>query len=243
MKQQFKYALKTEFYNRYKVFIMLIAVNIIFAVFSNIGDAVRITGTVLSSFALGAAFVITIISDVRMFQSVFTAPHAYMTMLTPVPRGKILFAKITSAVLFDLAGLTLGIAGVTLQAVNLAEETEIIMEGTFSLPLMVLAVIVFYFFIISLIMFELAIRSSFFYARKGGGLFGLVIFAVVLYLFSLTDIILALFAPVSRRGLFFSVEIYAGYNAATFAALLFYAVKCAVLLFASAKLLERRANI
>jgi len=251
MLKQFKYVLRTELTARSGVLAVTVLVNLIFGVLGSnnvYGLGWKTAAVTFSSFCLVGVFIVSIICAVRSCKSLYSAPAGYINQLTPVPRQKMLTARIASIVLFDVIGYVLAISGVVWQAAIvdnsrfLAGFTLEFIRVKYTL-IFILGLLIAYFFLISLLFLCYAIEKSLFCGIRLGVIPAGIVFVAAVYALSLTDFIMALFTAVTRKGIFFTIEIFPLNNVQMTVLYILYIVKCAAIIYATAKLTERRVNV
>lgn len=245
MLDQIKYSARQDLGQRVFALAAVIVMNAVFGILgaANIyGGGGKITAVTLCSLALCGLFVVAVIADVQSLRGLFSAPAGYAVMLAPVPGRKILLGKIIPIVVMDLVSFAVGIAGVVMQAMILANAGYDSSRSDLSIW-MVLVICVGYLMLITAIFFGCALAKSVFFRSRLSGLLGFAGFAAALYVLSWLDISMAAFAPLTRFGPFFNITIYAGLNAATIAYIILGLAKSAVLFVSAAYLIDRRINL
>jgi len=250
MKKQFKYAARIGLTQRLTAFGICAVINAVFGVLGALnvyGIAWKTAGVVFSSLSLSAIVIVSAIAGVMSYMSVYLAPTAYAVLLAPVPRWKILLSRIITIVAFDTVSWCLGLAGIVWQSILLDGVSEklktVSIAATANDVLEFIGILIGYAFIITLVFFGGAAEKCLFKSRKCGKILQIGVALAALYLLSLSQLILGIFAPVSRKGLFFTVYIGYGLNLPTFAFLTLGLIEIAALTAVSARLIERRINI
>ena len=234
-------------------FAIIFVINLVFIVLSSFGVlplAAQITAVAISGTSIGVMAVFNIIGDITIIRSMFSAPGAVFYALTPVPRKKTLTAGLITMFLIDFITMVVSIASVVILSINLGSHysgmnawSMIRTYGTvdFENILLPLALVVAgYLFLIMFIIFCTTIRKSYFYNKPAGGLFTFLLAVGVLYIFSLTPLILTPFANVTRYYAFFTVTV--GYLGMGLYALIIFIIT-AIMFTLSAYLMENKINI
>jgi hypothetical protein len=252
MKAQFKYAFRTGIHIRGVVFAAIFVMMAVFIILGSLGlmpVAAHITAVSLGGVAVGIMFATNIWSDIGIVRRIFAAPEAYLYLLTPVPRRKILFASVITMLAMDFITMAVVITGEVWLSFNFTGlEWDIIFSffkrnpsdlfyvlwGT---PL----VITGYLLIMMIILFAVTAKKSIFYKMPASGLLAFLTACACFYAVSLLQLILALFGTVQRYGLFIIVNV--NNNAALPVFVLLTLLEAAGLFFVTSKLMERRMNI
>jgi hypothetical protein len=232
----------------------LAAVLVLNGVFISLGAAgvhiaAAIIGVVLSSLALAGVFVVVVIADVLMLRSLFSAPVAYPTLLVPEPGWKTLLSRIIPMAVFDILSLTIGIAGIVVQAIALDDRTISLLavfKPDFEFDVLLttgIYVIATYLLLILSICFVWVLIKSVFFRTKLKGLLAVASFFAAHYLLSLLLLPLLAVTPYDRFGFFFYIGISAGFNAGAICYLLLLLLQTFILFVVTARLIERRINL
>ena len=200
-----------------------------------------------------SSFLFIYISAANLFVSfsnlnrVFEPPNSYFTVLAPVPSWKILLGNIIPAALFDSIGFAVGIAGIIFNSLNLIGMTwqdnigyEIEHIGSF---LYVAASgIAMYSLVLMAFVFWKTVSKSIFFRFPVRGLFGAAAVIAALFVVNWLNSLLIPFGTVNRFWVFFSISVYpSGLN--MFLVTMVTFLQAAVLLIASAYLMDRRINV
>ena len=253
MKAQFKYAFKTGLYARSGVFAVIFVMNLVFIIlglFDLLPYAAHITAVSLGGVAIAVMMAFDIVGDVAVIRRMFSAPDAYLHLLTPVPRRKILLASVIAMAIMDFITMAVVIIGETLLSFNLAGVEKIwnivistlrenpsdllyILYGT-------LLLIAGYLLVMMIILFCVTAQKSIFFRMPASGLLVFLLGCACVYIVSLIQLILAPFGSVNRYAIFIMVTIN---GAALPAYILLLLVEAAALFVITAKLMERKMNI
>jgi hypothetical protein len=252
MKVQFKYAFLTGINTRGIVFAVIFAMMAIFITLGSLGwmpVAAHITAVSLGGVAIAVMFTANIGSDVSIIRRMFTAPGAYLYLLTPVPRRKILFASVIAMLAMDFITMAAVIIGEVWLSFNftglgwniifsyLQQNSGDLLHVIWGIPL----VIAGYLLILMIILFGVTAKKSIFYKMPASGLLAFLLACACIYAVSLLQLILALFGAVQRYGLFIIVNVNS--SAALPALVLLTILEAAGLFFVTSNLMERRMNI
>jgi len=253
MKAQFKYAFLTGLKYRCPVFIVIFTMNILFILLGSLGMlplAAQILSVSLGGIAVAVMFAANIGADIAIAKRMFSAPGAYLDMLTPVPRWKILFASIITMAAMDLLTMILIIASQGWLSLKIAggnipemvwntiqsQSDQIINIIWFGL-----VVIVNYFLYVMIILFCVTIKKSFFFRMRSAGFFAFILAVGCVHVISLLQLILAPLGEVSRIGFLFMVT-PVNLSALPFFALLAL-LEAAILFVITSRLLEKKINL
>lgn len=237
MLKQFKYAARFGLYERLFTLILTIVLNFAYDLLLPTGDGWKAAAITFSALNLCAVFIVCVISDAKTMQNVYSP----FTLLTPVKRWKVLFSRIIMMMVYDLLMMLIGLAGLFYQVTEVNAISPSLGDTAVGVIL-----VVGYLFIMSVILFAVAVEKSFFQRSKFGLIPRFLVVAAAYYAASLTDFILALYAPIERSGIFFTVWIYSGmtgFTRQTAGLYALYFLKAAAFFFAAAKITERRVNI
>ena len=249
MKTQFKYAFMAALNIRGPVFAVIFLMNSVFIIFGSPGllpFPAHVTAVSLGGVAIAVMFAANIGSDVIMARRIFIAPDAYLQMLTPVPRGKILLANVLVMALFDLLTLFFVIFTEVWMAFNLAGLgiRQMVWE-IFSANLtyvshglwLVMMLTAGYFLVMMIIMFCVTAKKSFLFKKPASGFLAFLVACVCFYINHLLQIVLAPFGEVSMHG---PIIVITAASGAAFPVLLILTLAEAAVLFAiTSKLLEK----
>jgi len=244
MLKQFKYAVRFGLYERLFILALTVALNFVLSLVRNINDGWLATALTFSSLNLCAVFIVCVIWDVKMIRNVYSP----FTLLTPVKRWKVLLPRIVVMMVYDLVTLLVALTGLFWQSVgesafqptDMSAAEVLIAIGYFAI------LATGYFFIMSFILMTVAVDKSLFQRVKLGFIPRFFVIVGAFYVSTLADFILAIFMPLERKSIFFSVTIYVGYNGFSWQLIimyLLYLMKAAAFFTVAAKLTERRVNI
>lgn len=243
-----KHAARISFPQRFTAFAAVVISNLFFLIwtaFDPTNFALHIVAVSVTGCALGALFIIQIISDVAIKRDLFKAPEGYMALLTPVPSWQILLSRTVAIVAADVIGLTIGIIGVTHLALKLGQVGPRVFSY-FNFELIAWSVVMFiltYLLIVQAVFFANAMKASVFYRLKSKGFFGLLSALAALYVLSFADFFAAPFGFVASYGLVFNISLESGFNAGTIIYILISLCKSAALFFTTSYLIERKINL
>ena len=252
MKAQFKYAFLTGLRYRGPVFAVIFIVNTLFIIFGSLGMlplALRILAVSLSGLAFTAMFAANIGADVAIAKRMFSPPGAYLDMLTPVPRYKILLASILTMSVMDI--VTLAFAAVSQVWLTFNMIGNNIHEAVLSIVRayenyvihavwLFLLLIAGYFLTVTIIIFCVTMKKSIFFKIPASGFLSFLLAVGCFYASSLLQLILSPFCEVTRIGLTFIMT--PGTSLIPFFILLTL-LEAAGLFVLTAKLLERKINL
>lgn len=253
MKAQFKYAFRAGMHIRLPVFAVVFIMDLVFIIFNSLGllpYGLQVTAVSLGGTAIAVMLAFNIVSDVTIARRMFTPPGAYLHALTPAPRRKILLASVITMMVLDIVTTALAIAGEPLFSMSFAgvglDSVSLRGLGSASASVWLYGLLLFalllagYLLIVMIILFCVSVRKSLLYNKPAGGLLTAVLALVIVYLVSLSELLLAPFGTVTRLGVFFTVSI--GTLGTGFYVLLVL-IEAAVLYIFTSKLLERKVNI
>jgi hypothetical protein len=253
MKAQFKYAFRAGGSARLPAFAVIFTVNLVFLVLGALGllpIAAKITAVALSGTAIAVMFAFNIVGDVMIIRRIFSAPGAYFYALTPAPRRQILASSVITMMILDIITMAAAITGVTLLSISLAGEFSSFVTWESISATGLLAVSDIFMFLVSLIavyllgvmiiLFCLAMRKSVFYNIHAGGLLTTLLAVGVLYVISLSHLLLIPFGTVTRFASFYTIHVG---RLGMFANALLLFIIAAILFVLTSKLLERKVNI
>jgi len=256
MKAQFKYSFRAGLTGRGPAFAVIILVNLVFIVLGllqMLPIAALITAVSLSGTAIAVMMAFNIVGDVTIARRMFTAPGAYLHALTPAPRKNILLSSIVTMMVMDIVTMALTILSVIILSFNLAsyyidgnimEYIRAGADGQFNLlsstAASIAAMITGYLMFLLLILFCVAMRKSVFYNKPAGGLLSVILAFVIVYVMSLSFLLLAPFGIVSRIGVFFTISVS---SVGIFMFALLLLLWAAALFMLTSKLMERKINI
>jgi len=253
MKAQFKYAFLAGFYVRLPVFAVIFIMNTVFITLGSLGllpFAAHVTAVSLGGVAIAVMMAADIISDVIIIRRMFFAPVAYLHALTPVPRGKILFASVIAMAVMDLISMAVVISSEVWLSFNLAgsgvgeifwstvlTDASIIVYSFLSILLLIAC----YFLVVMVVLFSIAMKKSIFYKMPASGFMAFLAACGCFYIVSLLQLLLSPFSEVQRYGLLFILNLGGG---VTFPLYILLTLLEAIALFIlTSKLLERKINI
>jgi len=252
MKTQFKYAFLNGLYIRGPAFAVIFMMNFIFILLGSLNllpFAAHVTAVSLGGIAIAVMFAANIGSDVIMTRRMFTSPDAYLHMLTPVPRRKILLANVLimavldmitlGSVIFAEVWMALNLAGLGIPqlAANLISANITFLTHGVWLVLMIIAG---YFLALMVIMFCLAAKKSFLFKKPASGFLAFLLGCGCFYIIHLLQLFIAPFSEVQIHGLIIVITAVSG---AVFPALLILSFAEAVFLFFITSKLMEKINI
>lgn len=255
MKVQFKYAILAELHFRGIVFAVIFAMNFIFLLLGALGVlpvAALITAVTLSGIAVSVMAIVNIICNIGIIRRMFYAPRAYVLALTPTPRYKTLLANVAAIAMLDTVTMTVAITSVTWLSLMLAGEFTDIAAHMQNFPpidaytilsiiggavLLLASYLLLAMFIITCII----VKRSLFYQKRAGGLLTALVALGGMYIFSVSQLILAPFGTVTRFGLFIHINLGGLLGLIPYA--IFTLLYVAVLFIIASKLMERKLNI
>jgi len=252
VKAQFKYAFRTGLHVRGLVFAIIFVMNLVFIILGALGwlpFAAQVTAVALGGVAIGVMTIFNIISDVSILSRMFTVPGAYLHALTPAPRKQILLSSVITMMILDIVTMAVVITGEVLLSLNLAGSSVGSVVWTAirtNLPSLIewllplAGLIVGYLLVVMIILSGITLGKSVFYQKKAGGLMTAVAILAIIYVFSVSPMILAPLGTVSRFGFFFTVTLG---TAGTAMYILLTLIQTAVLFVLTSKLMERKLNI
>ncbi|MCL2018262.1 MAG: hypothetical protein FWG70_00760 [Oscillospiraceae bacterium] len=254
MKIQFKYAFLTALHTRGFVFAAVSLVMITFIVLGSMGllpMAAHITAVSLGGVGIAVMLMVNMISDISITNRLYSSQKAYLYALTPMPRWKYLLASCVARVILDVVTTAVVIIGEVWLSLNLAGVAawdEFWRAIRYANVLDVMYVVLFALLILSgfifltvLDFFWYATRGSIFFKKPLSWLWAFLLCLGCLYVVSLSWLILAPLATISRWGIFFTVTLNGAAGIAACTLLILGAA--AALFILTAKLTERRLNI
>ena len=253
MKAQFKYAFITGLYIRGITFAVIFIMDTVFITLGTLGllpIPALITAVSLGGVAIAAMVTVNIASDVIIARRMFAPVEAYLYLLTPVPRRKMLFAGVITMLVMDFVTTVFVITSEVWMSFNLTGLKEMvghIVLAFRSNPSAVLCVIsaallitAGYLLVIMIILFCVTAKKSIFYKTPASGLLAFLLACACFYCVSLLLLVLAPFGSVQRYGIFIIITL--GGSALPFFILLLL-LEAAGLFIVTSKLMERRMNI
>jgi len=252
MKAQFKYAFLAGLRYRGPVFAVIFSVNTLFIILGSLGMlpiALRILAVSLSGIAFTAMFAANIGADIAIAKRMFSPPGAYLDMLTPVPRYKILLASILTMGMMDIITLIFAAVSQAWLTFNLIgnkiHETVLEIVRSYDNYVMhavclFLLIIAAYFLTVTIIVFCVTMKKSVFFKIPASGFLSFLLAVGCFYAASLLQLILAPFCKLDRIGLTFTMT--PDTSMLPFFILLTL-LEAAGLFVLTAKLLERKINL
>jgi len=254
VKAQFKYAFHAGGRTRFMVFLPIVIMQIIFitlGVLNLLPFPAQVVSVSLSGVSIAVMAVFNILGDIAITRRLFSPPGAYLYALTPTPRYKALLASVISMTVMDLFTMGIVIFGQVWLALNLAggfmdmSIWSMISEQLHWLPtllLLLVQAISAYLIVMMTILFCITARKSFLFHKSAGGFLAVLLAFGVMYIISLTPIILAPFSYGGLERFWFTLTIrLTNIGTILYPLLLFF--NAAVLFFLTAKLMERKMNI
>jgi len=253
MKAQFKYAFLAGLYFRGAAFAVIFVMDVVFIILGSLGllpFAAHVTAVSLGGVAIAVMLAANIGGDVAIARRMFSSPEAYLHMLTPVPRSKLLFASIAAMAVLDIFTMAFVIFAEVCLSFNLAgkgiwqivfstlrtHESYLIYVFWF-----ILLMIAVYLLVIMIIMFSVTAKKSILFKVTASGLLSFLLACGCLYVASLLQLVLAPFGFVQRYGIFIVITL--GSGAGLPVLLLLTLLEAAALYVLTAKLLERKVNL
>jgi len=252
MKAQFKYAFLAGLRYRGPVFAVIFTVNTLFIIFGSLGllpMALRILAVSISGLAFTAMFAANIGADITIGKRMFSLPGAYLEMLTPVPRYKILLASILTMSMMDIITLAFAFVSqiwLTFNMIgnNIHETVWNLVRSydgfAFHAVWLILLIIACYLLIVMVILFCVTMKKSIFFKIPASGFLSFLLAIGCFYAASLLQLILAPFCEVNRIGL--TIMLTPGTSILPLFILLTL-LEAAGLFVLTAKLLERKINL
>jgi len=253
MKAQFKYAFITGSYIRGITFVTIFVMNTVFIILGSLGllpFAALVTAVSLGGVAIAVMMITNIISDIYILKRMFSVPEAYLYALTPVPRGKILFASIITVTIMDLFTMAVVIFQEVWLSFNLTSLYvgqifwNMILENLPSFGYFfwsILLIVSGYLLVLMVILFCITAKKSLFFKMPASGLMTFLLAIGCWYAISFSHILLIPFGIVERSGLIFTISIT---SSAAFPALtLLNLLQAAALFVITSKLMERKINL
>lgn len=253
MKALFKHTIRSGLTFRGVAFAVIFVLNSIFVTFGSLGKlplAAQIVAVSLGGLMVTVMFAANIIGDVFILRRMFGSPASYLQMLTPVHRGKILFASVATMAVMDLFSMAFVIAAQTVNALNLAgsgvwEKIGEFIRSNDSYLLyglwLILLLIAAYLLLVMIILFCITVRKSLFFKMSAAGFLSFLLAIGCFYVVSLLQFALAPFGDVQRHGLMFIITLDSPAVLPVF--ILLTLLEAAALFFATLKLLERKINL
>jgi hypothetical protein len=255
MKAQFKFAFLSGLHVRGIVFAVIFAINTTFITlwaFDWLPLAVHIIAVILGGFVVTVMMAaVNIIGDVTIARNMFSAPRAYLQMLTPTPRWKTLFASLTAMAVMDIFTMAFVISSQMWLAVNLAGRDTL--QATLDwinqhtnisiITSIIWGIVIFiagYLLIVNIILFCVTVNKSVLYKKPASGFLTFLLACGCVYLVSLTPLILVPFGEAHRVGIFIIMSL--SETAIPFYVLLIL-LQGAGLFVLTSKLMERKMNI
>jgi len=250
------YAFRAGASPRIYAFAVILVMNLAFIIPGMLGIlplAAQITAVSLSGTAIGAMAIFNIIGDASIIRHMFTAPGAIFYALTPASRKKTLLASTLVMFFTDFITIIISVISVIILSINLGSHYSDINAwemltsyghadtGTITTVLLSFALIItFYLFIIMLIMFCKAMRKSIFYNKPAGGLLAFLTGVVVVYIMTLSPLLVAPFGEIERAYWFITVTVN-NLGMGLYALVIF--ILSAILFILTSKLFERKINL
>jgi len=253
MKAQFKYAFLTGLRYRGPVFTVIFIVNTFFIIFGSLGlltVGLRILAVSLSGLAFTAMFAANIGADITIGKRMFSPPGAYLDMLTPAPRYKILLASVLTMGVMDIITLTFAAVSQAWLTFNMIGNNirEVVWEivrsydnYVYHAVWLLLLMIAGYFLTLMIIFFCTTMKKSIFFKLPASGFLSFLLAVGCFYASSLLQLLLAPFCDVTRIGLTFTLTPVSTSVFALFFVLTL--LEAAGLFVLTAKLLERKINL
>jgi len=253
MKAQFKYALRAGLYFRGPAFAVIFIMNTIFIIMGSLlslPNPAHITAVSLCGVSIAVMLAANIGGDVAIARRMFSAPGAYLDMLTPVPRRKILLASVLTMAAMDIITFTYVIIAQVWLSFNMIGSgmhkmfwDNVRMNSSY-IPMIIWAVIfaiAFYLLILMIILFCVTVKKSIFFKLPASGLLAVLLAFACFYIVNLLQLLLVPFSEVQRH--LFMIYLSFKTPAAAVFYILLTLLEAAGLFILTSKLLERRINL
>ncbi|MCL2264525.1 MAG: hypothetical protein FWC22_00670 [Treponema sp.] len=253
MKTQFKYAIKAGLFFRGPAFAVIFIMNTVFIILGSLGLLplpAHITAVSLCGVSIAVMFAANIAGDVSIGRRMFLAPGAYLDMLTPVPRWKILLASIITMTVMDVITLTCVIVAQVWLSFNMIGNdmhqmfwSGVLAHGAhlFHILWFILLAIVSYILLLTVIIFCVTMKKSIFFKLPASGFLAVLLAFACFYVISLLQLVMIPFSEVQRH--LFIIYLTVNSPAAIPFYVLFTLLEAAGLFVLTSKLLERRINL
>jgi len=252
MKAQFKYAFFTGLRLRGNTFSIIFIMNMTFIILGALNllpFAAKVTAVSLGGVAIAVMLGMNVACDILIISRMFAAPGAYLHALTPAPRNRILLTGVITMLVKDIVTMTFVITSEVILSLQLAGESlfALVRNTAFSdltwIPdaLIYTAMLVAgYLIVLMIILFCITASKSIFYQKRAGGLLTALLSIGILYIVSISSILVAPFGTVTRYGISFVIDVG---TAGTVAYVILLLAQAAALFMLTSKLMERRFNI
>jgi len=253
MKAQFKYAFLAGFFLRAPAFAVIFIINTVFIILGSAASLpypAHITAVSLCGISIAVMFAANIAGDVSIARRMFSAPGAYLDMLTPVPRRKILLASVITMTLMDLITMTYVITAQVWLTFNMIgdsmhklfwDNVRIHSEYLPYISAMIVLAIAAYILFLMIILFCVTMKKSVFFKLPASGFLAVLLAFACLYAVSLLQIVLLPFGEIHRYGLLMLLSFNS--PAALPVYILLTLLEAAGLFVLTSKLLERKINL
>lgn len=254
---QFKHAFRHQFGQRLFALGATILLPVGFGVanlLGVLGPGMSIFGVTLSAFSLAAIMVVSIIANVSLIRTVFSAPQGYLVMQAPVAPVKILVPRLLVMTLMDLFSYIVAITAIVVQS-NMLQTGYASSMGIighyYSFQLSYIwdwvtgALYLFggYLLLLSAIVFCVALSKTYFYRMKGRVILSMIATVAVIYLLSWTQLLLAPFGTLTIDKFNFDIYLTSLQSVGGLLLILLTYLQVAVLIAVSAGMMKRRMNL
>jgi len=254
MKALFKYAFLNGLYVRGIVFAVIFTMNTIFmllGVFGLLPFAANVTAVSLGGVAIALMFAVNIIGDVSIARRMYHSPDAYVGMLAPIPRWKMLFTSVITMTIMDVVTmatviyqevwLSFKLAGTQRIMSNFIQAIQDNPSEMLFIIWSILMIIAGYLLLLMIIFFCVTVEKSIFYKMKASGLLTFLSACGLLYILSLPQAVFIPFGTIERFSIFFLINLSG--TAVLPIAFFILLLEAAVLFYITSKLMERRINL
>ena len=252
MKAQFKYAFLAGFNFRGPVFAVIFIMNTVFLILGSLGllpFAAHVTAVSLGGVAIAVMLVVNIVGDIAIVRRMFSVPEAYLHVLTPAPRWKIMLASIITMTLMDIftmafviimqVSLSFNLAGNNVRQIFWSYMGQNLSDMIFIIWLFLL-LIAGYLLVLMVILFCVTAKKSIFYKIPASGFLTFLLACACFYVVNLLTLFLAPFGEVQR--FLFMIIIGLDITAIPMLALLTL-LEAGALFVLTSKLMERKINL
>ena len=254
MKALFKHAFLNGLYIRGIVFAVIFTMNTIFILLSSFGFlpfAAHVTAVSLGGVAIAIMLALNIIGDISIASRMYHSPDAYVNMLTPIPRWKILFTSVITMTGMDIITMATVIYQEVWLSLSLAGNQRIISAFVWAIRNNpsdmliiiwgILLLIAGYLLVLMIIFFCVTAKKSIFYKIPASGLLTFLLACGLLYILSLPQAVFIPFGTIERFSIFFVINLSG--TAVIPIAFFILLLEAAVLFYITSKLMERRINL
>jgi len=254
MKAQFKYTFINGLYMRGITFMVIFTMNAVFILLGSLGllpFAANVVAVSLGGIAIAVMFAANLVGDISIGRRMYHTPDAYLNILAPIPRWKILFTGVTTMAAMDIITMAIVIfqeVWLSLILAGTAGIREIIFWAIRENPAEavyvlwgILILIAGYLLVLMVIMFCVTVKKSIFYKIPASGLLTFLLACGCVYILSLMQLVFIPFGSVQRYGIFIIIEMTGtAFLPVAFSMILLGA---AALFLITSKLMERKINL